>query len=288
MTESKDISIEFPYECQRPGCTGRLMLEGECSRHPIEDMNRELLRSTKTREAFLAYGSLNERRDDNMIFKMPENIVIDHCLVPYKPLEYSDLECETINGRNIYFKREITPDGREIKLTFENPLIKILKMTEPQILASRYPVRQHAEAIVCNEFVGMVNRDLVSSLERQIREEFTLDMSFDSFPKSMKQVTSGKVILIHENTLYDLFQRPHNYQEIKTYLDTAKEVRVTNDGDVMPEKVLYVLEPEFGHFYQLGDIVFRSRFKDGIVSTFVECFENRHLFKNICRKIILV
>ncbi len=183
------------------------------------------------------------------------------------------------------------------KIRFFPMVSRKIKLTEAQILAAKYPVRQYLEAQIKNDFLAVEDYQMVDRFERCIAQTgLSLTVTVGSggllqkehvmqiakmFPQNR---LSANHIIIHENTFYDIIGwkqsdvgsvvmadivekgvmgEPFKY---KSYL--GFKWLITNNSDIVPEKVLYATVPQrmLGVSYELQGPETYVEFRDGVLS----------------------
>jgi hypothetical protein len=182
------------------------------------------------------------------------------------------------------------------KIRFHPMVSRKIRMPESQILAAKYPIRQYLEAQIKNDFLAVEDFQMIDRFERCISET-GLSVTADPTDGLLKkehimnlaklfppQRLSANQIILHENTFYDIiaWQQTEVGSVImadivekgvmgeslkyKSYL--GFKWLITNNSDIVPEKVLYATVPQrmLGVSYELQGPETYVEFRDGVLS----------------------
>jgi hypothetical protein len=182
-----------------------------------------------------------------------------------------------------------------------------IKMTESQVLGSRYPIREYLEGVIRNDFLAVEDFQFIDNLERMLLQQSILYgqanvvqslntklllEDIGDIAKVMVRKRLGiECFMCNEATFYDFLkhkQTDSGSQVQKDLYDSGImgpdrrfksyagfKWLLTNNSDIIPEKVIYAVAPQqmLGRFYQLQ-----------IPQTYVK-FEN-HILEIYCRQIL--
>lgn len=182
------------------------------------------------------------------------------------------------------------------KIRFFPMVSRKIRMTEPQILAAKYPIRQYLEAQIKNDFLAIEDYQMIDRFERCIAEtgmsvtsattggllkkEHIMNLA-KLFPTNR---LSANQVIIHENTFYDIMAWNQNEVgsvimadivekgvmgeslKFKSYL--GFKWLITNNHDIVPEKVIYATVPQrmLGVSYELQQPETYVEYRDGVLS----------------------
>jgi hypothetical protein len=181
--------------------------------------------------------------------------------------------------------KDIWYQSEFFRIRFFPMVSRKLKMTEQQILAAKYPIREYVEGLIKNDFLAIEDFQFIDNLERMLAQQSILfggnsvitstngklllsDIA-DLNKLLIKQRMATDCFILNEATYQDFLK--HNNNEAgslvqKELYDTGlmtpnRQFRsfaghkflLTNNSDIVPEKVIYALPPVkmLGKFYQL-------------------------------------
>jgi hypothetical protein len=187
--------------------------------------------------------------------------------------------------------------SKYFKVTFLPMISRKLKMTETQIMAAKYPIRQYIEAQIKNDFLAAEDFMMIDRFERCIKAT-TMQTSYtgtasglfekEHIMKLLKMFPRQKLaadrLIIHENTFYDIIGWNHSQVgsvimadiiekgpmgetfKFKSYF--GLKWLITNNIDIVPEKTIYAVVPQkmLGPSYELMAPETFVKFEDGIFS----------------------
>lgn len=179
-----------------------------------------------------------------------------------------------------------------------NPMVsRKIRMTEAQILAAKYPIRQYLEAQIKNDFLAFEDFQMIDRFERCIAQTglsltVTVGAGGTLQKEHIMQIAkmfpqnrlSANHLIIHENTFYDIIGwkqtdvgsvvmadivekgvmgEPFKF---KSYL--GFKWLITNNSDIVPERVIYATVPQrmLGVSYELQQPETMVEFRDGVLS----------------------
>lgn len=214
--------------------------------------------------------------------------------VKYEPVEHLVDSYLVHSSDWLQPSRDLWYHSEFFKIKFYPMTSRRIKMDDAQLLASKYPVRQLVEGIVKNDFLAVEDFQFIDQIERCCMVTGNVYASANTYFKKEDFMNLGKIfskkrlqmvqVMINEATLYDIFNWDqsevgsiaiNNILEKGVMGDDARfkgyfgiKWLVTNNPDVIPEKVIYATVPQnmLGAFYELQAPETTVEYRDGLVS----------------------
>lgn len=196
------------------------------------------------------------------------------------------------SGDDIWYR------SKYYKIKFIPMVSRKIKMTEEQIRAAKFPVRQILEAQIKNDFLAAEDYQMMDRFEKCIAETgmfmeapttggmFKKEHIMNLAKLFPPQRLAAYQIIMNENTFYDVIG--WNQSEVGSIItaDTIDKGVVgenmkyksyfgfkfllTNNIDIVPERVLYATVPQkmLGVSYSLQDPETYVKFEEGILSIY--------------------
>lgn len=191
---------------------------------------------------------------------------------------------------------DIWYQSKYFKVRFVPMVSRKIKMTEEQIRAAKYPVRQVLEAQIKNDFLAVEDYQMIDRFERCIAKTgmFISAATTGGLWKKEHIMNLAKIfppqrlmayqLIMNEATFLDMFAWTHEEAGSIVLADVYEKGAVgenlryksffgfkfllTNNSDIVPEKVIYASVPQrmLGVSYSLQDPETYIKFEDGILS----------------------
>jgi hypothetical protein len=189
--------------------------------------------------------------------------------------------------------------GKFFKIRFKTHISKKFKMTEQQMVATKYPIKQYIDAQVRNDFLANEDHDLINAFENCIqvsgqKTSYTGTVSGlfqkEHIMKLLKMGPRQRMVfdrlVINEETFYDILN--WNQSEVGSVV-TADIIEngvmgedlkfksyfglkwlITNNADIVKPKTIYALAPQrfMGVSYELFAPETYVEFKDLVFSCY--------------------
>lgn len=186
--------------------------------------------------------------------------------------------------------------SKYFKVQFVPMVSRKIKMTEEQIYAAKYPVRQLLEAQIHNDFLALEDYQMIDRFERCIAKTgmYVAAPSTNGLFKKEHIMYIAKMfpaqrlaayqLIMNETTFYDTYgwnqsevgdivmadivDKGVTQESLKFKSYFGFKFLLTNNTDIVPERVIYASVPQrmLGVSYSLQDPETYVKFEDGILS----------------------
>ena len=188
--------------------------------------------------------------------------------------------------------------SKYFKIQFVPMVSRKVKMTEEQIYAAKYPIRQLIESQIHNDFLALEDFQMLDRFERCIQKTgmHSLAPSTSGLFKKEHMMYIAKMfppqklsafqVVMNETTFYDIFSwntgevgdivmadivdKGVAQENLKFKSYFGFKFLLTNNTDIVPERALYATVPQrfLGNAYSLQNLETYVKFEDGILSMY--------------------